>query len=562
MDWILLKLSFIVQIKVGKKGKEITSKDFIKKLTPTYSENNPQKVVKYTYTIKNSYLNKKTKIFYVEVIDKNGSDCSLKTYFRIIASKKRYKPDYSPRIRSFSSDGTKLSFIARDMAGIKTLKLYDLNGSSPSKVVYQNSKTLAKGGAKVNVKLNKFTEKDGKYKIKIVSVDNASAKLKATRVINFAVKTKAVEKEVVKEENLSKEAISIDREILMIDNKHYNFADLEVKLGKDTIYTKNDITWTVNNKKVAILKKNGKKAQTIKGYLKMKVYGVGFGDTTVTASLPNGAKATCKIKVIISSREKAPSGDMVAQDVAEWEGGPFAVTYHTAEHPYYIRQKSVSWGNKYVEAYINNAAKLVKDYQDSTFKSEAKKRTIYTYKQSDLKIYYSKNKERITKVTAGHAHKQTDGLRCGIFKEIVLTKKKGELSPNGYLFFFTAKNQWEYLLKLEKPNEKWNEETNRWILIDSKKSSAGAYRDRFEDYCNEMYCNNNDNCYLLSMRWTGKGTKGDNSCGSVIHNDFFAGTKYHGIPSSHGCIHLGTYKDRIYYNLFVKAGLGTRCIVY
>ena len=449
------------------------------------------------------------------------------------------------------------------MAGTKTLKVYDLNGANPSKEIYINSKVLAKGGANVSLGLNKFTLKDEKYELKIVAVDNASAKMKAVRVINIALSDKDKEKEIEKPiETISGGEILLDREILMLDNKHYNFADLNVIIGNDSNYTKKDITWTVGDKKVAILKSNNKKASKITGVSKLKVYGVGFGDTTVTAALPNGAKATCKVKVIISSREKAPSGDMVAKDVAEWEGGPYEVTYHTAEHPYYIRQKSVSWGDEYVEAYINNAAKLVKDYQDSTFKSEAKKRTIYTYKQSDLKIYYSKSTERITKVTAGHVHKQTEGLRCGLFNEIVYTKKKGELSPNGYLFFFTAKNQWEYLLKLEKPNEKWNEKTNKWILVDSKKSSAGAYRDRFEDYCNEMYCNNSDICYLLSMRWTGKGTKGDNSCGSVIHNDFFAGTKYHGIPSSHGCIHLGTYKDRIYYNLFVKAGLGTRCIVF
>ena len=555
------KIKFYSVNKSGKKDKEITNnKDFIKKITPIYDEKNKEKIVKYTYTIKNKYLNKKTKIFYVEVIDKNNSDCSLKSFFRIIATKKGYKVDYAPRLRDFTTDGKKLKFSVIDLAGTKTLKVYDLNGANPSKEIYKNSKVLAKGGAKVSLGLNKFTLKDEKYKLKIVAIDNASAKMKAVRVINIAPSDKDNEKEIEKPvENKTGEEILLDREILMIDNKHYNFADLKVIIGNDSDYSKNDITWTVGDRKVAVLKSNGKKANKITGVSKLKIYGVGFGDTLVTASLPNGAKATCKVKVIISSREKAPSGDMAAKDVSEWEGGPYEVTYHTAEHPYYIRQKSVSWGNEYVEAYINNAAKLVKEYQDSIFKSEAKMGTIYTYKQSDLKIYYSKSKELITKVS-GKYYSQSDRSKYTSFKENSLIKKKGELSPNGYVFFFSAKNQWEYLLKLENPNEKWNEKSNPYKLIASKKASAGLNRDHFATYCTAMYMTEQGE---LSMRYTGSGRRYDNSCGHLLHWDFFAGdSRYQGAPSSHGCIHLGTYKDKIYYKTMVEAGLGTRMIMF
>ena len=35
-----------------------------------------------------------------------------------------------------------------------------------------------------------------------------------------------------------------------------------------------------------------------------------------------------------------------------------------------------------------------------------------------------------------------------------------------------------------------------------------------------------------------------------------------GTPSSMGCTHLGKYTDRIYYDVMVTAGLGTRAIFY
>ena len=250
------KIKFYSVNKSGKKDKEITNnKDFIKKITPIYDEKNKEKIVKYTYTIKNKYLNKKTKIFYVEVIDKNNSDCSLKSFFRIIATKKGYKVDYAPRLRDFTTDGKKLKFSVIDLAGTKTLKVYDLNGANPSKEIYKNSKVLAKGGAKVSLGLNKFTLKDEKYKLKIVAIDNASAKMKAVRVINIAPSDKDNEKEIEKPvENKTGEEILLDREILMIDNKHYNFADLKVIIGNDSDYSKNDITWTVGDRKVAVLK--------------------------------------------------------------------------------------------------------------------------------------------------------------------------------------------------------------------------------------------------------------------------------------------------------------------
>ena len=383
MDLILLKLSFIVQIKVGKKGEEITSKDFIKKITPTYSENNPEKVVKYTYTIKNSYLNKKTKIFYVEVIDKNGSDCSLKTYFRIMASKKRYKPDYAPRIKNFSLDGSKLTFIAKDMAGTKTLKLYDLNGSSPSKVVYQNTKILAKGGENVNVKLNKFTQKDGKYKIKIVSVDNASAKLKATRVINFAVETKAVETNIIENNDniqgtsiilhggLEKDDKKKDTYYLMIDNVHYNFADIEAEIISSDGIKEKDLTWKIENesrsqkqlRKIAVFKSNND--LSVSGKNKVRVNGIGFdetGKTTITVYVKGEVKAKCYLKVLTSSKNYYPS----ERDVRQKD--EFSSTI------FYLTKDRKSWGKNYVEAYINNAAKIISDEKnDSKFHDEARK---------------------------------------------------------------------------------------------------------------------------------------------------------------------------------------------
>ena len=581
MDLILLKLSFIVQIKVGKKGKEITGKDFIKKITPTYSENNPQKVVKYTYTIKNSYLNKKTKIFYVEVIDKNGSDCSLKTYFRIMASKKRYKPDYAPRIKNFSLDGSKLTFIAKDMAGTKTLKLYDLNGSSPSKVVYQNTKILAKGGENVNVKLNKFTQKDGKYKIKIVSVDNASAKLKATRVINFAVETKAVETNIIENnENVQGTSIILhgglekddkkkDTYYLMIDNVHYDFADIEAEIiSSDGIKAK-DLFWKIENesrrqkqlRKIAVFKSNND--LSVSGKNKVRVNGIGFdetGKTKITVYVKGEAKAICYLKVITSSKNNYPSeGDVRQKD-------------QFSSAIFYLTKDRKSWGKNYVEAYINNAAKIISDEKnDSKFHDEARKKYIYGHIQNGLVIKYNESLNQMT-VKSNSIHRQADGVQSGEFKEIKKTKKQGELSANNYLILFTSKNQWMYLLKKEKndENKRWNQDTNRWVLVNSGISSAGNWRDHFEQYCTYKF----NSQYGASMRYqlgesyVKNGTnmgKGIGTCNHLIHSCHINVYNVYGRPTSHGCVHAGTYSDKnakLYYQIMEEASVCTRFVMF
>ena len=353
------------------------------------------------------------------------------------------------------------------------------------------------------------------------------------------------------------ENIKINVNVLMLDNVYYNFADLYATINTNLAYTDENIYWKIEDTNVAVFSKDSKYYSSLRGK-NVKVRGNGFGDTKITASLPNGDTATCNIKVIISSKEKAPEGD-IAAPVAKYDN----VVYHRSDRPYYIRKESISWGNDYVESYINNAAKLIRTYPDyDRFKGEAAAKTIYTYKQNDnFKINFDDEKKKKKSVKAGHIHKQTDRMKCGKFDEIVFEKEAGEMSPNGYLFFFTCKNQWEYLLVLEKPTEKWDERTNRWKVLDAKMSSAGVNRDHFHTYCTQMYLEADQ--ARLSMRYTGSGKKGDNSCGHLLHYDFLTGKpQYIGKPSSHGCIHLGVYTDKIYYDTFRKAGLGTRMIMF
>ena len=207
----------------------------------------------------------------------------------------------------------------------------------------------------------------------------------------------------------------------MIDNKYYNFAELTATLTPNKDAT---IQWSSSDPGIATVDKNG------------KVVGKKYGTTKITATVKNddgtSVKAECKLKVISSSNDN--------------DTGNKAYIYRN--EPFYLVKGS--WGNEYVEAYVNNIAKIVKKYQDSTYKSEAAQRTIYGYIQNDLKVTWNSKTNKM--VVTGHIHRQEDSVKNGEFKEIPMVKTKGEISPNNYVILFGDKNENKLKAGIEDPN--------------------------------------------------------------------------------------------------------------
>lgn len=84
---------------------------------------------------------------------------------------KGYSVDYAPRILSWKTDGKKVSFTARDLAGTVKLVLYDMNNNGKVVVTKNN---LKKGNATVTFNISKFKAKDGIYRIQIYAKDKAN----------------------------------------------------------------------------------------------------------------------------------------------------------------------------------------------------------------------------------------------------------------------------------------------------------------------------------------------------------------------------------------------------
>ena len=265
--------------------------------------------------------------------------------------------------------------------------------------------------------------------------------------------------------NVAATNIDIDRKILMLDNIKYNIADLTAEVNTGA-YKDSDITWKISNSNVAKFNKNGKQYGKITGK-KVQVQGLKFGDTTITASIPNGKSVTCKLKVICSTTENI-SGDFAYNRVADGEYIP--TRWQDLGNIFYIRKDKKSWGDDYVSAYVNNMDKLMKDYKSSSkYAAESRQCTVYCYVQKSLKIHTSGTK--ITGIS-GPIYEQSTNIVPAThsdFYPITKIKKSGELSPTKYLVLFTQKNQWMYLL--EKGSN------GKWKVIKSMYSATGYERD-------------------------------------------------------------------------------------
>ena len=399
------------------------------------------------------------------------------------------------------------------------------------------------------------------------SVGNATAIINGDKIAGykdaFEVHFKVVDR--------SKVTIKLSTSKMMIDNAHFNRVKLKAQLSGEG-YSGKDIKWTITfNKpytKAASFKSKEYLDETTGS--NVTVWGKKWsGDTPikVTAKLPNGKSATCKLKVISSSMDNDTH-----MKVTVWKGDRFYLTQpgtgkdeHKTGNKKPVSKPTKSWGNAYVAAYIRNAEWLINHVK--SYQSDYNPRKLRVWEQRDLKITW-KNGQMVVKGKMHYSGKKRSNFPTDLAefcKSRYMNKERGRLSATDYLYLFTGKNQWEYLLKRNKKG--------KWSVVNSKRASAGWIRHGAKNG-NSTVNGFSPQGYIRSLSVTYYGLMSqiqavDNSSSwlygtrTVLHFEKSGMMDVaHGTPSSSGCTHLGTYSDRIYYNVMKKAGLGTRAIFF
>lgn len=218
----------------------------------------------YTFKLSHKNLLKgKEKYFYIEI--KDGSGNIQNSRFRVYVKKGKYAIDDAPRVKGFSISGNKMSFIVRDAGGSKYAKILDLNNNN-KQIKYFTK--LKKGDAPVEIDISKCKEKDGQYKLKIITEDRY--KVSASRTISFRLKPIEVTQ------------VKLDKDNLSMDIN-------EVKQLKATIKPNNatntDIKWTSSDENVVKVDNKG------------KVKAIATGTATITAKTNNEKEAKCNVTV-------------------------------------------------------------------------------------------------------------------------------------------------------------------------------------------------------------------------------------------------------------------------
>ena len=146
----------------GQIGQKITDSNFIKDVKKNYGTYDKSILVDIIYTISNEYLNKKTNEFYVVAADKYNTPRKLEAFFRIKSNGQRYTSDTPPRVQNWKYSKGKCSFVLQDWVGVNYVRLYDMYGSDPSKVVLEK-KGYSSGNHTVSFSLSNFTEIKDRY---------------------------------------------------------------------------------------------------------------------------------------------------------------------------------------------------------------------------------------------------------------------------------------------------------------------------------------------------------------------------------------------------------------
>ena len=369
--------------------------------------------------------------------------------------------------------------------------------------------------------------------------------------------------------------IRLDKNLMMIDNEHYDSFTLTATVKNATA---SDIIWKINCKKPY---KNAASFSSKKNQLKKKggktvtIYGKkwsGNDAITVTATV-GGKTAKCKLKVIScgmadSDVNNIPGGnthktcnDVYHGNPIQWEGKTFYLTEPASKRKGNVL-KTKSYGADYVAAYINNADRMVKesvkvigkksngkkkyklgDAYYNRFKSEYAAKTYTCSRQANLKVKWD-NKAGKMKISPRSGSNN--------FKTYKKTKKKGALSATNYLFFFSNKNQWEYLLKKEK---------GAWKCIAAKRASSAHSNHAFStDWAIKVVGWNENGMGLVGSHYPEEnGHSSVRGAGNFMH---LQNNSHIGTPGTEGCTMLGKETDKIYYQTLIEAGLGTRVIIY
>ena len=528
----------------------------------------------YMIGIPGKYIGEKKSYFYIVAYDTSKNKNVIREHFGV--SRKEdgtFSVDRAPRSVAVTTTKNlnQIGFLVKDYSGVSKIKVRtikdkgtDTLGEWDGTIQKNWSQVESVTASKNNVirsitsmtKVSKFFKsrkwqgknpklsgQDGKYKFAIDATDASGRTSTKTMVIDTTLYRVGDKYQKIGKKNKTKNddekvdtgngEIALDRNKLMIDNTHYNFADMKVGVNSDSGYKTKDVTWTIDDPSVAKFQKGGKYYKKVSGTGSLRVVGLKFGTTTISAKLPNGSTAKCKLKVITSSKEQAKGDTFV-----NWLHGN---TYF----PFYLHKGT--WGDEYVEAYVNNAAKIVSKYQDSKFKNEAAQKTVWCYRQKSLKFSVDSKKRKVTGIS-GNEYGVITPIGHWDFQETGKTKKKGELSPNNYILLFTSKNQWAYVLQK-------NSKTGEWKVVSSRESAAGYNRDTFEGYLCIMKKEGFIGPAVTYERWG----RGESSYQNAVHKDF---TSVQGRPQSAGCIRVGFTDQEIYYWVFVKAGVGTRLILF
>lgn len=254
----------------GKIGKKISNTKYISIIDKTYNKDN-SKIISLVYKISNKYLNKKSTNFYVIVNDINNSDCNFKTFFRINSkNNSKYTLDLAPRVGSWYAQGNTITINACDNGGIEYVKLYDMNASNSSnEIVVKNN--LPKGNSKISFSLNKFSQKDEKYKIKIVAQDKNKTNM--TKTVCFSL-------EKVKDLSLSPQKLTL------LQGKQ---KKLQVLIVPENASSK--LIWSSSNPKIATVDNNG------------TITAIKEGTAEITVQSSSSKKATCPITVVATSKK-------------------------------------------------------------------------------------------------------------------------------------------------------------------------------------------------------------------------------------------------------------------
>jgi hypothetical protein len=347
---------------------------------------------------------------------------------------------------------------------------------------------------------------------------------------------------------------------MMIDNVKFNKVKLTAKIKNNKGYSASDIKWTITpNKsyKDAASFSSSKATLSKKGGASIWVYGKKWSGNTpikVTAKLPNGAKATCKLRVISSSTKNDVGAGSYSHD-----GATHYLCMSISKKQGKVL-KTPTYGKNFVEEYLNNAEWLVKNLGkkggSNKYAEEYKYHKLVSYLEKNLNFKWKNNKFTWSKSVHGMPQGATSDDIRRLCKKVVHEKKAGEISANGWVYFFSSKNQWQYLAHKDA-------KTGKWKVYNSSRSSAGKCRNEYnwDDYLSCIFYCTSYTCPAATYGWgnTNKQGKGVTSTGyPLLHKDTNGGRGY---PTSLGCVHVGRFNEKIYYDVMAKAGVGTRFIL-